>query len=479
MPESDRFAQQQQTFYVGSGDPEQTSPTYAAYRKSQYAYRSWAVESYAESIGLCIYSRAILAGILAWQYRFKIPWFVQQSHPLSRLVSWTGRSAGSVRRYRARLVKCGLLHYRRGAKGRAATYAVVIPAAVSSLAARPTADGTMATPFSTGYPHLSTSGPCTHMARPVLCSSVRTDKQPTDRTIAAQVGQDVEDGEWFGMQERFELYEEIHSVAAATAHLRWDYAHQQALIQAIDDALYAGRDRDWLCLAIQRAYENALDPPKTLAWFVPVLHGMIAKGIPDPRVIRAKREAFGVAWKISQNNTPVGEPTYRAIIAEMQKANIYDFFLDQDTEALIISFSDKAAYDEATADYNRRAWRRELERLRKRYAEGLEPFPPPRKVKPRDETADALPAVVGATLASSESRVVRAVGAGIARDAGIDDVHAENERRSEVRRLARAAMELELEVAKDTPREPEPVGMSREEVQAEIDALLATRGKGG
>lgn len=473
MPDSARFAQVQQKFHVGSGDPDQSSPTYAADRKRAYAYRSWAVESYAADLGLCIISRAILAGILAWQYRFRLPWHVLQNHPISRLSSWTGRSVGSCRRYRAKLVASGLLIHQRGAKGRAAGYQVVIPALVMAMEGQQTADGTMATPFSTGYPHLPQSSTCTHMARPVACSSKDKKNRATGRAICAQGDSP---GEWYGMADRMALYGEIHAFTASTANLRWDSALQQPLVQAIDAAIEAGHDRDWLRRAVGRACENALTPPKSLSWFVPALHGMVEKGIPDPRVSRAQRETFGLAWKVAQTKTADGVPTFRTIVTEMQAVGIYEFFLSEDAEALIVAFSDRGAPDAGTADYNRRSWRKELARLRIRHEAGESPYPPPRRPAPPEPVEEASPREVGAALVGSGSAFLRAMGERIAMNTGeADAVAAENTRRDDVRAQARALFVDEVEAAKHSPRVPEPELLSRADIQAEIDAVVAAR----
>jgi hypothetical protein len=81
---------------------------------------------------------------------------------------------------------------------------------------------------------------------------------------------------------------------------------------------------------------------------------------------------------------------------------------------------------------------------------------------------DVAPAVVGAVLAGSGSTIMRDLGARISL---AEHVESEEERRDVFRATARRAFEVELDAVKRTPPAPEPVGMTRDEVQAELDAI--------
>jgi hypothetical protein len=148
----------------------------------KYEYRAWAVDRYCDEAAINQTGRRILQGILRWQYDRRIPYYEPQCHPLSRLMEWTGRSAGTISRARRRLVEAGVLSYTPGTPGypgQAAKYQVVVPLYV---------DVTQPTNMERNYPHLEClerldpqdnaiqTAECTHIPRSDPCTCTKEEQ---------------------------------------------------------------------------------------------------------------------------------------------------------------------------------------------------------------------------------------------------------------------------------------------------------------
>jgi hypothetical protein len=474
----DYMAQAQPNLSIVGGYRHDGDVQLEADRKREYTFRSSSVDTYAAGLGFSAPARAILRGILAWQFRRRLPHHVVQYHPLSRLSLWAQRSAGSVRRYRAALVEAGMLRYVPGAKGRAAGYMVYIPAPV---AASPADNRTLVTPLSKGYRHLSTRPACTHMARSEA-SGVCTDPEGTDRTISAQVS--ASGGQFYGVEGRLPVYVDLHHHAAEVASLRWEGGLFQQLVQAIDDALRDGRDVEWIRQAIDVSYATRYAAPQSICWFVPAIYGAMRDGIVDAADSEARknRGKFGAAWKAVQGRMiDGGAPTIAAIVSQMVDAGIYDWFLSEEAEPLIMRFSDQASPNPGVAQDNARALRKELVRLRTRAAQGVEPPTVRPRLSQEDLVVVAPRARVREAVADTDRAVVgdqvRKLVAQPSVDTTEEDDVAERER---LRDAARRAFRLEAasEIQAHAVASPDGPTLDRDEFERELAAAKEARAAG-